>query len=263
MLDQNNYQRFTIEKHDNGIAVLTLNRPDKNNAVDKRTHYEFSTFANDADADPDVRVIVITGEGKSFCGGGDPTWNVRDPAGLPALRKEAQQVVFNLLDCEKPVISALTGFTMGVGATLALLCDIVVADTTTTIADPHVLGGVGAGDGGQVIWPLLMGVNRAKYFLMTGEQLSAEDARELGLLNFVVDEGQALDKALEIAKKLTYAAPLAVKASKSGINAYIKSIANIVLPLTLEQEIACMKSEDAGEAMAAFMEKRRPQFTGK
>jgi enoyl-CoA hydratase len=179
------------------------------------------------------------------------------------MMREARQIVDHLLDCEKPVISAVRGYAMGLGATIALLCDVVVAGRGTTFADTHVRMGIGAGDGGQVIWPLLMGVNRAKYFLMTGERIKADDAYALGLVNFVVEDERVAAKALEIAERLASGPSLAIAASKVPINKYIKMVSNLVLPLSLAMEEATMRSEDAAEAGNAFREKREPSFAGR
>jgi enoyl-CoA hydratase len=179
------------------------------------------------------------------------------------MMREARQIVEHLLDLEKPVISAVRGYAMGLGATIALLCDIVIAGRQTAFADTHVTMGIGAGDGGQVIWPLLIGVNRAKYYLMTGDRLAATEALDFGLVNFVVDEEQVLPRALEIADRLAAGPALAISASKVPINRYIKMVSNLVLPLSLALEEGTMKSADAAEAGQAFREKREPSFAGK
>lgn len=179
------------------------------------------------------------------------------------MMREARQIVDNLLDCEKPVISAVRGYAMGLGATVALLCDVVVAGQGATFADTHVQMGIGAGDGGQVIWPLLLGPNRAKYYLMTGERLPAERAYEMGLVNFVVEEDEVMTKALEVAQRLAQGPTLAISASKVPINKFIKMVSNLVLPLSLNLEEATMRSKDAAEARQAFQEKRQPRFAGR
>ena len=122
--------------------------------------------------------------------------------------------------------------------------------------------GIGAGDGGGVIWPLLMGVNRAKYYLMTGEHLPAEEAERIGLVNFLVEDDQLMDKAMEVATRLANGPTQAIIATKVPINKYIKSISNLVLPLSLSLETANFNTEDHTEAVAAFREKRAAKFTG-
>jgi enoyl-CoA hydratase/carnithine racemase len=160
------------------------------------------------------------------------------------------------------VISAVNGYALGLGATYALLADVVVASHGTVFGDTHVNMGIGAGDGGGVIWPLLMGVNRAKYYLMTGEHLPAEEAERIGLVNFLVDDDQLLDKAIEIATRLANGPTQAIIATKVPINKYIKMVSNLVLPLSLAMETANFNTEDHTEAVAAFREKREANFTG-
>jgi enoyl-CoA hydratase len=259
-LDQANYEAMRIEKRPNGVAVVTLNRPEKLNAVNAALHHELARFTRDAEADPEVKVIVLAGAGRAFCAGGDfgPGAN----AGGLSL-EEGRQIVDHLLELRKPIVSAVQGYAMGLGATIALLCDVVVAGQSTTIADTHVRMGIGAGDGGQVIWPLLMGVNRAKWFLMTGDRVTGPQLLELGLASFLVPDDEILKKALECADRLAAGPALAISASKVPINQYIRMVSNLVLPLSLSMEGATMRSEDAREAQRAFAEKREPTFSGR
>lgn len=264
MLTQDRYQTILIEKSTNGVAVATLNRPEKLNAINARMHTELSTLTLDADADPNVKVLLITGAGRAFSAGGDFSGGGDSPTtGGGQTMREARQIVDNLLDCSKPVISAVNGYAMGLGANFALLADVVVAARGATFADTHVRMGIGAGDGGQVIWPLLMGVNRAKYFLMTGDRLPAEEAERLGLVNFIVDDEQLMPKATEIAERLASGPAHAISASKVPVNKYIKMVSNLVLPISLSLEGATMAGADAREAAQAFREKRDPKFTGR
>jgi enoyl-CoA hydratase len=267
MLDPGAFKTIRIEKRETGVAVATLDRPEKLNAVDGVMHGEIASLWRDAAADPAVRALLVTGAGRAFCAGGDfsggtPPGGGGEGAGATMLR-EAQQIVDGLLDCEKPVISAVNGYAMGLGATIALLADVVVAGRKAVFADTHVRMGIGAGDGGQVIWPLLMGVNRAKYHLMTGEHLPAAEAERLGLVNFLVDDAELLPKALEIATRLAQGPAQAIAASKVPINRYIKTVSNLVLPLSLQMEFANMRTDDAREAARAFREKRDPRWTGR
>lgn len=263
MLDPDKFETILIDKRDNGVAIATLNRPDRLNAVNPRMHSELANIAREADNDESVKVLIITGAGRAFCAGGDFAGDSDVAGNKRQTGKEALEIVNLLLDCSIPVISAVKGYAMGLGATVALLCDIVVAGETAVFADTHVNMGVGAGDGGQVIWPLLMGVNRAKYFLMTGERISGEEALRAGLVNFLVDDDAVLDKALEIADRLAAGPGLAISASKRGVNLYIKMVANLVMPYAFELEMATFASEDAAEAAKAFQEKREPKFKGR
>ena len=227
-------------------------------------HYELTTLPRDADADPDVKVLVITGAVCAFSSGGDfgPS-DERSPSPQYGNRMhEPRLVVDSMLDREKPVIAAVNGYALGLGATYALLADVVVSGRSIVFGDTHVRMGISAGDGGGVIWPLLMGVARAKYYLMTGEHIKAEEAERLGLVNFVVDDDALMDRAMEIADRLAAGPSYAIAASKVPINKYIKFVSNIVLPLSLAMEEISMTKHDFREAVAAFQEKREPNFTG-
>ncbi|MGE3594583.1 MAG: enoyl-CoA hydratase-related protein [Dehalococcoidia bacterium] len=261
-LKQENYDQILIEKRPNGVAIATLNQPQKMNAIDPNMHLEVATLARDVDEDPDVRVLILTGAGRAFCAGGDFSPN-RPRFSGPRIWREARQLVDDFLDCEKPIITAMNGAAMGLGATIALLGDVIIAGRSAKIGDTHTKVGMGCGDGGQVYWPLLMGINRAKYYMMTGDVLSAEEAERLGLVNYVVDDDQLMPKALELADRLAAGPGLAISASKVGINKYTKFVSNLVLPLSLSLQRATLYTEDAAEATAAFREKRTPQFKGR
>jgi enoyl-CoA hydratase len=262
-LDRDRYETISIEKQD-GIAILTLNRPERLNAVNGTMHSELMTLFLDVQADQDVRAAVLTGAGRAFCAGGDfgSGADMRTKSGLVMIQ-EARRIVDNLLDCEKPIVSAVNGAAAGLGATIALLCDVVVAARNARIGDPHVKMGITAGDGGAVIWPLLVGVNKAKYMLMTGDLVTADEAMEMGLVNRVVDEGEALNEATAIARRLGAGAPYAVQSSKVAVNKFIKMVSNLVLPLSLSLEEVSMTKDDHREAVKAFQEKREPKFTGR
>jgi enoyl-CoA hydratase len=265
MLSQDNYQTMTIERRDHGIAVVTLNRPQRLNAVNARMHAELARFSRDFADDRELRVLVLTGMGRAFSAGGDfgPDRIGSNPTG-PDLWTEARQIVDHILECDKPIVSAVNGYAMGLGANVALLCDVVVAGPSTVFADTHVNMGIGAGDGGQLIWPFLIGVNKAKYFLMTGDRIKGKEAYELGLANFYVeDDGALMPKALEIAERLASGAPQAIAASKTAVNAYLRSVSSMIMPICLKYEQLTMQTEDHREAVRAFQEKRAPRFTGK
>ncbi|HET7737285.1 MAG TPA: enoyl-CoA hydratase-related protein [Tepidiformaceae bacterium] len=267
MLNQDKYSTILIEK-DAGLAILTLNRPERLNAVDSRMHSELTTVFVDAQADPEVRAIVLTGAGRGFCAGGDfspgrpITGEVVERSSGMSMMQEARRIVDNLLDLEKPIVCGLNGAAVGLGATIALFCDVVIAASNARIGDTHVKMGITAGDGGAVIWPLLMGVNRAKQFLMTGDLLTAQQAYELGLVNRVVEEGQARDEAVAFARRLAAGAPYAVQSTKVSVNKYIKMVSNLVLPVSLALEEVSMTKPDHQEAIRAFQEKREPNFSG-
>jgi len=262
MLDPAAYQTIAIDKRDDGVAICTLNRPERLNSVNSVMHREMATLTRDIQADRAVRAAVITGSGRAFCAGGDFSGGSVEPMGSTTggMLEEARRIVDHMLECTKPLVSAVNGYAMGLGATYALLCDVVVAGRSAVFADTHVKMGIGAGDGGQVIWPLLIGVNKAKYFLMTGDRVTAEEAERIGLASFVVDDDELLDKAVGIASTLAAGPAQAISASKMAINAWMRSISSFVMPLSLQMEDACFGSPDQKEAVAAFNEKRQPNF---
>ena len=261
MLEQTNYSAIVIEKRGDGVALATLNRPERLNAVDGALHHELTTLPRDFDSDRDMRALVITGAGRAFCSGGDfsPGSTPTGSRGITAA-EEGRRVVDHLLECTKPIISAVNGYAMGLGATVALLADVVVAGRSAVFADTHVAMAIGAGDGGQLIWPLLVGVNKAKYFLMTGDRVGADEAERIGLVNFVVDDALLLDTALGIAARLAAGPTQAIAASKAGVNAWMRSLSSQILPLSLSVEMACFGGRDNTEAVRAFNDKRPPDY---
>jgi enoyl-CoA hydratase len=266
MLDPKNYETMEIERRDDGIAVARLNRPERLNAVNGRMHAELARFSRDFADDRALRVLILTGAGRAFCAGGDfsPGDSIGTNADGPNMWTEARQIVDHILECEKPIIAAVNGYAMGLGANVALLCDVVVAGPSAVFADTHVNMGIGAGDGGQLIWPFLIGVNKAKYFLMTGDRVKGKEAADLGLVNFYVEtDAELMPKALDVAKRLAAGAPQAIAASKMAVNSYLRSVSSLVMPISLRYEQVTMQSQDHREAVKAFQEKRKPTFTGR
>jgi enoyl-CoA hydratase len=262
MGDYSDYQGLLVEKQD-GVATVTLNRPEKLNAVDNRLHYELTKIWRQLREDRDVRAVVLTGAGRGFCAGGDFSpgrdKSVRE-SDLAELQ-EARLIIDELLDCEKPIICGLNGHAMGLGASMALACDVVYMAKTARIADPHVRMGLTAGDGGAIVWPLLIGPSRAKYWLMTGEHCTAEKAYELGLVQELVEDADgARAAATDLARKLAAGPSFAIQSSKVSVNKYVKFMSNMVFPLSLALESQSMALPDHQEAVLAFQEKREPRF---
>jgi len=264
MLDPANYTTIAVEKRADGVAVAVLNRPEKLNAVNAAMHRELAALPLDANRDGDVRVLVLTGAGRAFGAGGDFSADRGEPLGGAYLNplNEARLIVDNWLDLEKPVICAVNGYTLGLGATVALLADVVYAGKSGVLGDTHVNMGIGAGDGGGVLWPMLIGPSRAKYYLMTGEHIRAEDAAALGLVHAAVEDDELMPAALALAERLSSGPLRAISASKVPVNKWIKFVSNLVLPVSLAMEGMTMAGAEAAEAQAAFREKRPPRFAG-
>lgn len=245
------------------VLTLAFNRPEKLNAFNAQMHSEFPRAIALAADDPSTDVIVITGNGRAFSSGGDLDWQraaAVNTAMFELTVREAKQIVFGLIDCEKPIISKINGPAVGLGATIALFCDISFMARSTYISDPHVNVGMVAGDGGAVIWPQLIGYSRAKEFLFTGDRLTAGEAARLGLVNHAVDDSE-LDAAVSaFADRLTAQPQLALRYSKLTINTALRELASSIMDVGLAYESVTNASQDHREALSAIAEKRRPQF---
>jgi enoyl-CoA hydratase len=265
MVDYTRYQFLKVEKTPDGVAIVTLNRPERLNAVHGPMHLEVEDIWVDLDRDPEVRAIVLTGAGRAFCAGGDIRGmqeRAFDPLRGIAPTRGGRHLIRNMLEVEAPIVAAVNGDAVGLGATLALFCDVIFIARNARIGDPHVRVGLVAGDGGAVIWPLLCGVARAKQYLMTGDLLTAEEAERIGLVNKVVPEGKALEEALHFATRLARGPIKAIKWTKYSVNKIVKEYANLVLDTSLSLEGLTFLTEDHKEAVAAFLEKRQPSFRG-
>lgn len=235
------------------------------NAVDAAMHHELARVFTEAQDDADSDLIVLTGEGKAFCAGGDTTWfklQIDEPKNFRAIVPEAKRIVSSLLDLEKPIICRLNGAAAGLGATIALLCDVVVAAENAVIGDPHVKVGLVAGDGGALIWPQLIGFARAKEYLMTGEMLTARRAEQIGLINHVVPADQLDAKVAEIAAKIMGNPRWAVRWTKTVANQPLKALSAQLSEAAIAYEILSNMTADRREAVAAFVEKRKPDYSG-
>jgi len=204
-----------------GVRVVTLNRPRALNAANEALHGEIARIWPELDADPDVRVIVLTGSGKAFCAGGDLDLldrMVRDPTLRDAIMTEAAEIVRAMTSVRVPIIAAVNGPAVGLGCSLAAMSDLVIIEEQAYFADPHVALGLVAADGGGLTWPLLTGLLRAKEFILLGDRLPAADALHLGVANRVVPTGTAVTAALELAARMASLPPQALRESKALLN---------------------------------------------
>lgn len=265
-MDYNRYRTLLIEKDADGVAAVTLNRPEKRNAVNREMHQELENVFVDLSNDDEVRAVLLTGAGSAFCAGGDvegmKTGEFR-PTGPAAPFREVRRLIMNLLEVEQPIVAAVNGDGVGLGATIPLFCDIIVMAETARLADNHVRMGLVAGDGGVVIWPWLVGMARAKEYLLTGQWIDGREAERIGLVNYAVPQEQVLPRAMEIARRLAQGAPLAIRWTKFSLNKILRDHVNLALDSSMFLEAATMSSEDLEEAARAFFEKRRPQFKGR
>lgn len=249
------------------LLVVTIDHPTSPmNAVDELLHREFAELFAGLKRRADVRAIVLTGGAKrAFSAGGDFEWfpQLRGSDVLDALRREAKQMVWDLLDIEVPIVCALNGSAAGLGATIALLCDVVVMSDRAVIVDPHVNVGLVAGDGGTVVWPLLLGPLAAKRHLLLGEPLSASEALRLGVASEVCAPEQVEQRAIAWAERIAAQAPLAVRGTKVAVNSLVKRALIDSFDLSSALEVSCFVSNDHNEAVRAIQERRQPTFEGR
>jgi enoyl-CoA hydratase len=256
----------TIERL-GSVAVLRLNRPELLNRFDEPMHAEFIAAVDEIAGDAGIRAAVLASTGKVFSAGGDFELMQR-AHGDPALRQkiigDAHRLLTGLLDLPQPIVAALHGPAIGLGATIVLSCDAVVAARRAQIADSHVAAGLVAGDGGVVVWPATAGILRAKRHLLTGDPLDAKAAHSLGLVTDLVDEPeQVLPASLELAQRIAALPPLAVRLTKRALNRGLLQRAGEVLDLSLAYEEATLASVDLLEAIAALKERRPGEFAGR
>jgi len=259
------YQAMRVERAGR-ILTLTMDTGDGLNAINLRLHEELARVFEEAQHDPDSDIIILTGAGKSFSAGGDMAMFRDAPAGHEGgkflSRVDAKRILFSLLELEKPIIAKVNGPAVGLGATLALTCDVIFAAESAIIADAHERAGIVAGDGGAVIWPQLIGFARAKEYLMTGDPIPARQAEQIGLINHCVADDQLNAAVQAFAEKLARGHQKAIRWTKVVTNIPLKQIANSITDAALAYEWLTFETNDHREAVDAFLEKRRPQFTG-
>ena len=248
------------------VLRVTIDHPSSAlNAVDERLHHDLTALCAGLKREAEARAVLLTGRGRAFSAGGDFAWfpALQEPGRLEALRRDAKQLIWDLLDVEVPIVAAVNGHAMGLGASIALLCDVIFMADTATIGDPHVRVGIVAGDGGAAIWPLALGPARAKEYLLTGDPLTAAEAERIGLVNHVVPAAELDAQAMAFAARLAAGAPLAVRYTKLAVNKLVKEALNVAFDTSTALELLTFHSEDHREALAALREKRPPVFKGR
>lgn len=252
-------------ERDGDVLQVTIDRAgDDLNRVDATLHADLAALFRSLRDERDARAVLLRAEGRAFSAGGDFAWfpALQEPGALERLRLEARQLIVDLLDVPLPIVCAVNGPAVGLGASVALLCDVIVAGESATFADPHVRVGLVAGDGGTVAWPLAMGPARAKRYLLTGDPVTAVEAERLGLVSEVVPDGALDDTAMGYARRLAAGAPLAIRYTKQAVNSLLRDAVLASFDVATALEIVTFRSDDHAEALAALREKRPPQFRG-
>jgi len=241
-------------------ASRSTGRTNVLNAVSPDLHADLAEVFRDA-SDTDARVIILTGNGRAFCAGGDvESMQDWDAADFEDMLVEGERIVRDLVNVRQPVIARLNGDAIGLGATLALFCDIVVAAEDANIGDPHVKVGLTAGDGGAVIWPLLTSMSKAKELLMTGEAVSATEAEELGLVNHAVPAEELDETVEELVDKLASGPQPAIRYTKAALNGWLELAMTTSLGKSLALEGLSQQREDHRAAVDAFVEGQEPDY---
>ncbi len=261
-IDYARYATFLIDRPADGVLRITLNQPDRLNALDAGGHRDLADIWRDVDDDASVRAVLLCGAGKSFSAGGDfalvrqmhESFEVR-----ARVWREARDLVYNIVNCSKPIVSAMQGAAVGAGLVAGLLADISIAAKSAKIVDGHTRLGVAAGDHAVIVWPLLCGMAKAKYHLLLCEPVDGETAERIGLVSLAVDDDQLQAKALEVAVRLANGAQTAIRWTKYALNNWLRA-AGPHFDTSLALEFMGFDGPEVAEGLASFTEKRKPSF---
>ncbi|HEY3066348.1 MAG TPA: enoyl-CoA hydratase/isomerase family protein [Methylomirabilota bacterium] len=261
-MNYGDYRHLAFEKKPNGVLLITINRPEVLNATNDRLHWELTQIWLTIDADADTRVAVVTGAGRAFSAGGDLEMvenNARDPKRLARTIREASDLVYNMINLDKPIVSAINGVAVGAGLVVALLADVSVMSESARITDGHTKLGVVAGDHAAILWPLLCGMAKAKYYLLTSDFIDGREAERIGLVSLCVPAADLMDRALDVANRLALGSQLAVRWTKRSLNNWLR-MAGPIFDQSIALEMLTFMDEDVREGLAAIREKRPPRF---
>lgn len=251
------------------VLYAELNNPEKKNALNPSMQSDLNRLWREVDEDDEVHVIVLSGKGDAFCAGVDlkAIASSTDPESQPPSRpfsvKWSRRAFWGMLDCEKPIISKVRGPAYGLGVSICLSADIVIASDNARFSDSHVKNGIAPGDGGPALWPLLIGFNRAKEHLMLGDAITAAEAAEMGLINHMLPDAELDQFVDDMADRLAGGAPLAIRFAKLSVNVMLKQLFAGAFETSLAYDMLTLRTEDVHEGAQAFVERRPPRFTGR
>ena len=256
------YTRLKLSWPAQRVLQLTFDRPETYNAIDAETHTQLTHIWRDLDADAEINAILVTGTGPAFSAGGDfelIQQILDDPVARMATWKEAKDLVYNIVNCNKPIISAINGVAVGAGLVVGILADVSIAAKSARIIDGHTRLGVAAGDVACLIWPLLCGLAKAKYYLLTCRPISGEEAERIGLVSLCVEDDALHSIALETALELATGAPSAIRWTKYALNNWLRQ-AGPLFDTSTALEMIGFAGLEAREGLASLREKRKPNF---
>jgi len=258
------FDSLQFERPAIGVLRIVMSRPGRLNAADAAMHRELAEIWRAIDADPEVRSVIVRGEGKAFSSGGDLDLVAEmadDFATRIRVLREARDLVYNVINCSKPIVSAIQGPAVGAGLVVGLLADISIAGRSARIIDGHTRLGIAAGDHAAIVWPLLCGMAKSKYHLLLCEPVSGEEAERIGLVSRCVDDTELHDVALEVAVRLAGGSQSAVRWTKYALNNWLR-MAGPTFDTSLALEFLGFSGPDVREGVVAFREKRPARFTG-
>src|SRR5213596_1425816 len=261
-MDYRDYQHLRFERRESGVVLVTINRPEVLNATNDRLHWELTQVWLTLDADETARVAVVTGAGRAFSAGGDLDMveaNSRNPDAAARTMREASDLVYNMINLDKPVVSAINGVAVGAGLVVALLADVSIIAETARFTDGHTRLGVAAGDHAAILWPLLCGMAKAKYYLLTADFIDGKEAERIGLVSLCVPAAELLPKAFEVADKLAQGSQQAIRWTKKSLNNWLR-MAGPIFDQSIALEMLTFMEEDVREGIKAIREKRPPRF---
>lgn len=256
------FERLKFDRPHPRVLRITMTSPLKLNAMDAKLHAEVSRIWSIVDVDPSVSVCIIRGADNAFSAGGDLAHEQKvqsDPALAMQAMQEGRNLVLGMMNCSKPIISAIRGWAVGAGLACGLMADISIASKTAKISDGHTKIGLAAGDHAMIIWPLLCGMAKAKYYLLTCDSLSGEEAERMGLVSLAVDEEELDARALSVAVGLAQGAQNAIRFTKRALNLWLKH-SEPIFEASLAYEFLNFLGPEAKEGFSAFLEKRKPNF---
>jgi len=256
------YDRLVMDRPAEGVLRITMDGPNKLNSADFTMHKELVTIWKDADDDPETNSIILTGAGTAFSAGGDISMLEAINSDHDALLRgwrEAKDIPYNVINCSKPVIAAIQGPAVGAGLSAGMAADIILVTPTTRIIDGHTRLGVAAGDHSVLTWPLMTSMAKAKYYLLTCEPLSGEEAERIGLASLCVGEDELQDKAVEVALSLANGAQSAIRFTKYALNNWFRAMGPS-FDVSTALEMINFAGPDAAEGINALKEKRPAKF---